>query len=150
MAENIISGAMELGRTESTKKAENSRNYQKRGRKNTRGINLAEQWIQILVDILVEGKDYGISAQPVNYQKDSALIRLPGLRVCSGSGSGSHLVFSRDMPEGSNICVKCQKGTNKDEFESSASESGTSNQGRDSGKADDVSVVRSNEGTMGV
>jgi hypothetical protein len=120
MVENITSGDVVQGEKETPIKVEGSQNYQKRARKNTKEINRAEQWIQVLVDILVEGKEYGITALPVNFQDDSALIRLPGLRVCSGSGSGRHLAFMKNMASGDSLCTECQKRDVKDDAKSSS------------------------------
>src|SRR3990172_8626544 len=119
MVENITSSDEEQVEKENPSKVVSSKNYQKRGKKNTRKTgHAAEQWIQVLVDILAEGVNYGVTALPVNFKGDSALIRLPGIRVCSGSGSGRHLVFSRNMTEDGNLCVECQKGIIKDDAKS--------------------------------
>lgn len=112
--DDTTSGDVAQAQPASPTQAAGSRNYQKRAKQNIPETKHAEpkradQWLQILVDVLVEGSEYGIQAFPVNYQNDSALIRLPGLRICSGSGSGSHIVFWQDMMPSGAICVACQK-----------------------------------------
>lgn len=91
-------------------KAASSAKSQSSANQNMRATSSAVEWRQILVDVLAEGKKYGVNAGIANYQNDAALVRLPGMRACSGSGSGKHLVFLEDMlPEG-DICVHCSKG----------------------------------------
>lgn len=106
--DDTTSGDVAQARPANPTKAANSKNYQKRAKQNIPETKHADQWLQVLVDVLVEGSEYGIQAVPVNYQNDSALIRLPGLRICSGSGSGSHIVFWQDMMPDGKICVTCQ------------------------------------------
>lgn len=78
----------------------------KKEKQNTIAMLHAGQWLQIVGDVLNQGPQYGIAAQTVNYQNNAALIRLPGLRVCPGTGTGVHLVFLCDMrPDGR--CEAC-------------------------------------------
>lgn len=106
----IISGDVAQAKRVSTTRAVGSRNYQTGGKANIPETKRADEWLQVLVQVLAEGKQYGIECQIVNYQNDSALVRLPGLRVCSGKlNMGRHLVFFENMalPE-STICQNCE------------------------------------------
>jgi hypothetical protein len=107
MQEDITSGVVAQVKKENRIRAESLPSSRKIARQSMPETSRADQWLQVLVDVLTEGNEYGIPAEPVNYQNDSALIRLPGLRVCSGSGSGSHLVFWHDMLPDGKQCLKC-------------------------------------------
>lgn len=106
----IISGDAVQGKPANTIRVESSRIYQIGDRENMPETKRAAEWLQVLVQVLAEGKQYGVDCQIVNYQNDSALTRLPGLRVCSGrSGMGRHLVFIDNMAlPGSSLCQNCE------------------------------------------